>query len=328
MVKFKEALYYKKLNDRKVHCLLCPHSCMLDNGEYGKCKVRMNINGNLKSMNYGKLHTVISEKIEQVPFYHFMPGSNVLSVGTEGNTLSSGKLENIPTINQTPSQLIKQAQKLGVQAISFSKSEPTACYEYAYELADNSRKMKHIVQTNGFIESIPIAKLSGKVHGFLFDIVSMNENFYNNFLGINPEPILKSLKRVYNNGAWVEVRMNLVQRIHEDLYDVRRIVSWMLQNLDAKVPLHFFCSRNSANPEKNFDEETAKKARRIAMEAGLNYVYVHGLKDLNSQDAKDAGNTFCPRCKKAVIVRSVSYVESFLSDGKCSCGKEIAGVWS
>ena len=71
MPKFKEASHYKKLPEKKVRCMLCPHGCVIGNGEVGKCKVRMNIIGNLKSMYYGKPHTVKYGLTNDLPLYHF-----------------------------------------------------------------------------------------------------------------------------------------------------------------------------------------------------------------------------------------------------------------
>ncbi len=40
-----EAQYYTKLDDNKVQCTLCPHNCVLKEGQSGICKVRVNHKG-------------------------------------------------------------------------------------------------------------------------------------------------------------------------------------------------------------------------------------------------------------------------------------------
>ncbi|MGB9811479.1 MAG: hypothetical protein ACPLSN_07245, partial [Dictyoglomus turgidum] len=41
----REALYYQKLENQIVQCLLCPHHCIIPLGKRGICGVRENIEG-------------------------------------------------------------------------------------------------------------------------------------------------------------------------------------------------------------------------------------------------------------------------------------------
>lgn len=80
----KEALYYEKLDNGRVRCLLCPHRCMLPPGRTGFCRVRRNRGGTLYSLNYSCAASVALDPIEKKPLYHFHPGSLILSAGTFG----------------------------------------------------------------------------------------------------------------------------------------------------------------------------------------------------------------------------------------------------
>jgi pyruvate formate lyase activating enzyme len=71
-------------------------------------------------------------------------------------------------------------------------------------------------------------------------------------------------------------------------------------------------------------ESTLQKAREIALEEGMNFVYVGNV------PGHEGEHTYCPACKQVVIER-VGYriIRMNLKDGKCSlCGKAIPGVWS
>jgi pyruvate formate lyase activating enzyme len=111
---FKEAKFYKSIGDKIVACKLCPHNCIIGNGEDGNCNVKRNVNGKLKSMNYGKPYMSTWKKVEDNSVYHFFPGSEVLNVACPGNNLKGefyeefNSLDNTPTLNQTPSQIVKQ----------------------------------------------------------------------------------------------------------------------------------------------------------------------------------------------------------------------------
>ena len=50
-----EAMYYEKVDNKSVKCKLCPHGCVIKDGELGICKVRKNEAGVLLSLNYGKI---------------------------------------------------------------------------------------------------------------------------------------------------------------------------------------------------------------------------------------------------------------------------------
>ena len=55
---FKTAEHWKKLPEKRVKCNLCPHECFIGNGEVGKCGVRQNMGGILKTINFNKPHAV------------------------------------------------------------------------------------------------------------------------------------------------------------------------------------------------------------------------------------------------------------------------------
>ncbi|MDW7681999.1 MAG: radical SAM protein, partial [bacterium] len=80
----KEALFYKKENDGKVLCELCPHFCRLRNGQVGVCGVRQNREGVLYSLVFGKAIVINVDPIEKKPLFHVAPGSSSLSVATAG----------------------------------------------------------------------------------------------------------------------------------------------------------------------------------------------------------------------------------------------------
>ena len=69
--------------------------------------------------------------------------------------------------------------------------------------------------------------------------------------------------------------------------------------------------------------ETLLKAKKIAEEAGLQYVYIGNI------PGSPAESTFCPECKELIIKRrGYSVIENRLNEGKCpECGAEIEGVW-
>jgi len=79
----KKAMFYEKLKD-KIHCKLCPHNCVIENGHYGKCNVRTNEDGKLYTINYGEITSAALDPIEKKPLYYFRPKTMIFSVGSVG----------------------------------------------------------------------------------------------------------------------------------------------------------------------------------------------------------------------------------------------------
>lgn len=317
-MKFKEAMYYKKLAGKKVHCQLCPHSCFIENGEAGKCEVRQNVNGSLKSMEYGKPFIIKNEKIEKFMF-HVLPGERALGIGNLGNTLSVKIIENeikregIITTEKTPGQIIKDAQRSGNKTIVYGYTEPTTFYEYMKDIAEKESGLKHIIVSNGFINNDPLIDISKFINGASIKLKAVDNEIYDMLYGINIEPILKSILNLKEHGVWIEINIKLIKGMNDSLYELRKIASWILNNLGTNVPLVFIPSAKS-------DIETIKKARKSAIDSGLNYVYI-------KSDWIDGKTTFCPNCKKAAIIRDEK-IENNLIEGKCKCGQEIPGIWA
>ncbi len=79
-----EAMFYEKLENKKVRCNLCPHHCLIPNFEKGICRVRENRDGVLYSLVYGKVVSYAIDPVEKKPLYHFYPGSDIFSLATIG----------------------------------------------------------------------------------------------------------------------------------------------------------------------------------------------------------------------------------------------------
>ena len=146
----KEALYYKKLKDKKVQCQLCPNNCLIADGNVGFCCVRKNNGGKLFSLVYGKPVSVAIDPIEKKPLFHFLPGSYALSIGTVGCNLACkhcqnweiaiGKPGQYPENDLLPEKVVELAIAKDCKSISYTYNEPTIFYEYVLDTAKIARK--------------------------------------------------------------------------------------------------------------------------------------------------------------------------------------------
>lgn len=331
----KEALYYKKLADKNVNCLLCPKNCVIPEGGYGFCHGRKNIGGRLYSMVYGNPSSVCVDPIEKKPLYHFLPGSTSLSIGTFGCNLACKHCQNW-TISRakppesfeelTPKALVEQAVDSGCKSISYTYNEPTIFFEYVLDAARLAKKkgIRNVIVTNGFISPEPLREWSKVIDAANVDLKAFNEKFYNEICSARLQPVLDALKILSKTNVWFEITSLIIPAKNDSFSEIKKMCEWIKDNLGVERPLHFTafypCYKMMDAPPT--PPETLKRARKIALDIGLKFVYTGNIL------SDEGSHTYCPKCKQPVIQRSYfSIISNKLKNGKCPCGERIAGVW-
>ena len=337
----KDALLWKK-EGGAVRCLLCAHSCLIPAGGVGYCACRVNERGVLKTLTYGKSTGFAMDPIEKKPFYHFHPGSAVLSFGTPGCTMrclgcqnwhlsqsprESRRAFDIP--ETMPAEIAAMAVRELADGIAYTYSEPTIFFEYARDTILETKKLDkkkfHVFVSNGFFSEqmwnlVTKEKLLDAIR---IDLKSFSDAFYREYCGARLEPVLESIKRVRKSKIHLELITLLIPGKNDSAEEVRAISEWVAK-LGKDVPLHFirFFPQYKAGDLGATPTESLFRAKEIAREEGLRYVYVGNL---GGED-----DTLCPRCGTKVIGRAgFSVVQNALRGGKCpSCKTKIAGVWA
>ncbi len=332
----KEASYWKKFGEGRVQCQLCPHLCLLEEGETGRCHARQNQQGKLMSLVYGKPCSIALDPIEKKPLYHFLPGEKSLSVATAGCNLTCGFCQNWEisqcgpekvSLAVKPEEIIKEEKKRKAKIISYTYTEPTIAYEYVSDIAKlaGEKKLKNTTVTNGFINPEPLKELCKYLDGSNIDLKSMDDEFYRQVCGARLKPVLESIKIMQEKGVWIELTNLLIPGLNDSTEQITRLIDWIRKNLGFNVPLHFtaFYPTYKLIKLPRTSLATLKKARRIAIGKGLKYVYTGNLQD------DEGNNTYCPKCREMLIKRRFfDVVENKLKKGKCfNCGQGITGVW-
>ena len=80
----REAMFYEKMGDEAVKCLLCPNRCVLSNGQRGFCRVREPADGKLYTLVYELVCSMHVDPIEKKPLFHVLPSSKAFSIATAG----------------------------------------------------------------------------------------------------------------------------------------------------------------------------------------------------------------------------------------------------
>jgi pyruvate formate lyase activating enzyme len=139
------------------------------------------------------------------------------------------------------------------------------------------------------------------------------------------EPVKKALVLAKASGILVEITNLIIPTLNDKPEEIRQLTNWIKTNLGGETPLHFsrFFPRYKMRHLPPTSLKTLDMARDIAMEEGLDYVYIGNIQSKHGQ------NTYCPDCKKLLVERvGYTIVQNQLKDGCCpDCGKEIYGVW-
>ncbi len=334
----KEAYFYQKLGNKAVQCQLCPRRCIIPPGKRGFCRVRENRNGVLYTLVYARPCAIHIDPIEKKPLFHFFPSSSAFSIATVGCNLrcafcqnwqiSQSRPEDVNYIYLEPEELIKRVRQSGSFIIAYTYTEPVIFYEYMIDIAKLAKTggIKNIMHSNGHINEEPLRQLCKYLDAANIDLKGFDQKFYSQVALGDLETVLNTLKILKEEGVWVEITNLILSGYNDDDEMITRMCMWIKENLGSDVPLHFsrawpMYKMLSLNPTPI---TTLERARRIANDCGLRYVYIGNI------PGHPAENTYCPDCKRTVIKRSgYTVLEVNLNEqGKCSfCGRDIPGVW-
>ncbi|MBL7155000.1 MAG: AmmeMemoRadiSam system radical SAM enzyme [Candidatus Portnoybacteria bacterium] len=330
------AKYYQALDNNMVQCLLCPNKCILSEGQRGICRVRQNINGQLYSLVYGQAASINLDPIEKKPFFHFLPGSKAFSIATAGCNLqcifcqnwqiSQVFPEDIQVQSLSPAEVVEQALARGAQSIAYTYSEPIVFYEYILETAKLAREkgLKNVVVTAGYINEQPLRELCQYVDAIKIDLKAFRQSFYDKMTGGEIARILENLKIIKEEETWLEIVNLVIPGENDSPEEIQQMAEWIKDNLGEEVPLHFtrFYPMYKLQNLPPTPEETLKKAREIALEVGLKYVYTGNIGNIATE------STYCPASGALAIKRHGHFVlENNLENGRCPDGQIIPGVW-
>jgi pyruvate formate lyase activating enzyme len=333
----KEALFYKKLDNKFVQCRLCPRQCTIPNNYRGYCGIRENREGILYTLSYAKPVSIHIDPIEKKPLFHFLPSTTAFSIATAGCNLkckfcqnweiSQKRPEEVDYIYLEPEVLVKKVKDSGSPTIAYTYTEPTIFYEYMLETAKLAKEqgIKNIMHSNGYINPEPLKQLAKYLDAANIDLKGFSDDYYAKLCEGTLEPVLRSLKILKEEGVHLEITNLVLSGYNDDPQTIKKMCLWIKENLGADTPLHFsrffpMYKLLSLNPTP---AETLEKARQIALDCGLKYVYIGNLA------GHAAENTYCPKCKKMLIERRGYFIlQNNIEDGKCKfCQEKISGVW-
>jgi len=329
--------YWHKLDDGRIQCDLCPRDCKLHDGQRGLCFVRKCEHEKILLTTYGRSSGFCIDPIEKKPLNHFYPGSKVFSFGTAGCNLACKFCQNWDISKSRefdrlcdaalPEMIAKAAVDNGCKSVSFTYNDPVIFLEYAVDAAIACHKLdiKTVAVTAGYIHEAARKEFFSHMDAANVDLKAFTESFYHKLCAGELQPVLDTLLYLkHETDVWTEITTLLIPGQNDSDEELRNLSKWIMQELGQDVPLHF----SAFHPDwKMLDlpptpPETLGRARNIALDAGLHYVYTGNVHDTSG------GTTHCPSCDEPLIVRDWYEILDFhVSDeGKCTkCGSPIAG---
>lgn len=327
----KMALYFTGLGDEKLRCELCPHHCVLAQGQIGLCLTRKNQDGIMELMNYGQITSIAIDPIEKKPLFHFNPSDKILSVGTFGCNMKCSFCQNweisqqiAPTRRVLPEQLVSIAIERGSKGIAYTYNEPFVWFEFVLDTSRIAARegLYNVLVTNGLVEKEPLNLLLQSIHAMNIDLKAFDESVYRR-LGGSLENVKHTIERSVKSGIHVEITTLIVPGVNDDKGQLENEFKW-LSSINRSIPLHlsrYFPNYRMINPPTPSEELI--DFYNLACQY-LDFVYIGNLWDPRYE------NTRCPDCGTMVIERRGYDVKITALDleGRCKkCGRKIARMF-
>ena len=333
-----EAQFYQTLK-RTSYCHLCAHRCVIGPNKSGLCGVRVNRNGILETLVYGRLVAQSVDPIEKKPLHHFYPGSRSYSIATVGCNFSCQFCQNADIAQMphhqngkilgntvAPQAVVAAAEQTHCQSIAYTYTEPTVFFEYTLDTARlaHDRKIQNVYVSNGYMGEEALETIAPFLDAANVDLKSFSDSFYKKYCGATLIPVLDTLKKMKQLGIWLEVTTLVIPGINDTPEELRALAQFIADELGPETPWHIsrFHPTHRMIDRPVTPLQTLTTTRNIGQAAGLHYVY------LGNVSIRDGGNTDCPSCKKTVIERrGFQIAEVNITNKGCKyCGTPIDGI--
>jgi pyruvate formate lyase activating enzyme len=326
--------YYRYKNDHSITCILCKHYCTLKDDGHGICGINYNINGELVNKTYGHPSALHIDPIEKKPLYHFLPGSQSLSLGTVGcnfrcpfcqNYEISQTTEVNEAANYPPEKIVALALEHNCESVSYTYNEPTIWYPYAKDigLLAKEKGLKNVFVSSGFESHEVLEDMKSWVDAANIDLKSFSHDYYKKVLKTDLDGVLESLQEFAKSDIWLEITTLLIQGVNDMDREIEMMAKFISSQLGSKIPWHL----SAFHPDYKMRDtpsttiESLEKAKSIAQTYGIEYIYLGNVRNDTS--------SYCPQCKRKIIHRNgyTTDVVCLENSRCCACGTMIEGVW-
>ena len=162
---------------------------------------------------------------------------------------------------------------------------------------------------------------------FKVDLKSFDDRHYRT-LGGRLEPILDTIRALYQMGLWVEIVTLLIPGFNDSGEELAGLTEFVA-SVSPDIPWHisaFHKDYKMTDPE-NTQPRDLERAAAIGKAAGLRFIYAGNLPG----QVGDLENTHCPQCRALLIERFGYHILDYRLTPKGTCPKcdtVIPGRWA
>jgi pyruvate formate lyase activating enzyme len=321
-----------------VRCTACAHRCRINPGREGICRVRRNVDGELRLLTYGKVYDQpfgppgTPDPVEKKPLYHFEPGTRIASFGgascnfsckfCQNNHLAFSAPDELTLRDVSPEEAVEGAIQQDCQGLAWTYNEPTIYAEYVRDSAKTAHEagLYTAIVTNGYFTEEFVDEVGPHLDAANVDIKGFDEQDHLEYMGGHLEPTLRGAEMLHDSDVHVELTYLTIPDLNDDPEEIRAFVEWARDELSPSVPLHFsrFHPDHEMRDRPPTPVDTLEMAHDVATDAGMEFVYVGNV------PGHETNSTRCPVCGRTWIRRSGFQAEPVVDlDGRCECGREI-----
>jgi len=330
----RESRLYKAVGRDTLQCGVCERRCIVQLGQVGFCKTRMNIGDKLYTLVYGDISSISANPIEKKPFFHFWPGSYALTIGTwscnftcpwcQNYDISKASPRPLKANYMSPERFVSMITYEKCQGSSISFNEPTMLFEYSLDVFPlaHEKGLYSTFVSNGYmtIEALRMLKDAG-MDAIKFDLKG-DAKAVQKYCGADVNVVWRNVGEAKRLGMHVEVVTLVIPGVNDDEDCLREIARRHLKEAGPESPLHFtrFYPTYKMTDKPSTSVETLEKAHGVAVKEGVQYVYAGNVPGHRLE------NTYCPACGELLIGRFGFTVMEYKmkSNKRCPrCGLEI-----
>jgi len=277
-----------------VRCLACAHYCQIAPDGFGICGTRQNQNGKLVSRVYGHVAAIHVDPIEKKPLYHFMPGSEILSIGTLGCNFRCPWCQNWDISQATkqrnkpknwgqkisPEEIVELAKKYKTPAVAYTYNEPAIFIEFAHDTAKLAHRigLKNVFVTNGFLSKESFEYIKPYLDAANVDLKSMDDKFYQKFCGARLQPVLDTIRRFHDAKIHIEITTLIIPEVNDSDANLKKIAKF-IADTNKNIPWHIsrFFPAYKMNDTPPTSLKSLNRAAAIGQQAGLEHIYIGNI---------------------------------------------------
>jgi pyruvate formate lyase activating enzyme len=331
--------HWTTLEDGQVRCDVCPRHCRLSEGQRGLCFVRARREDRVVLTSFGRSSGYCIDPIEKKPLNHFLPGTPVLSFGTAGCNLSCrfcqnwdiSKSRDVDTLadEAPPERIARAALELGCRSVAFTYNDPVIFMEYAIATAQACHQLgiKTVAVTAGYVCPDPRRELFRHIDAANVDLKAFSDRFYRKICVGELQPVLDTLRYLkHDTNVWLEITTLLIPGENDSDEEIHAASEWIMTQLGPDVPWHFtaFHPDYRMRDKPATPPQTLSRARQIAIDHGIHYVYTGNVHD------EPGGSTYCHGCGRCLVGREWYEITAWnlMPQGQCDhCAARCAGVF-